>query len=166
MSKPQLAVIAAIEEKTRAMGINNKLLWRISGDLPRFKALTEGQVIIMGKNTYLSIGRPLPNRHNIVVSKTLGMVSGIAVAHYFENAIAFAKTLNSEKIFFIGGGEIFRAALPIADMLYLTLVRDNEVKADAFFPTYEKSFVQVPGSEESHLDHSPPFRYVDFVPRR
>jgi dihydrofolate reductase len=166
MPTPQLVVIAAIEEKTRAMGINNKLLWRIAGDLPRFKALTEGQVVIMGKNTYLSIGKPLPNRYNIVVSKTIGIIDGVAVAHSFANALALAKTLNSEKIFFIGGEEVFRAALPIADVLHLTLVRDKEVKADAFFPAYEESFVSIIGSEESHLDHSPPFRYVDFVPRR
>ena len=148
------------------MGINNKLLWRITGDLPRFKALTEGQVVIMGKNTYLSIGKPLSNRHNIVVSKTIGMIEGVAVAHSFANALAFAKTLNSEKIFFIGGEGVFRAALPIADVLHLTLVRDKEVKANAFFPAYEESFISIPDSEESHFDHSPPFRYVDFVPGR
>jgi len=158
---PQIAIVAAIEETTRAMGKNNKLLWHLTGDLPRFKKLTEGQVVIMGRKTYESIGKPLPNRQNIVVSKTIRSIPGVAVAHSFENAIAFAKKVDTEKIFCIGGEEIFRSALLVADILHLTLVSDKEVQADVFFPLYTDNFVV--SAEESHLDHSPPFRYVDFI---
>lgn len=158
---PQIALIAAIEETTRALGRDNKLLWHLTGDLPRFKKLTEGQVIIMGRKTYESIGKPLPNRQNIVVSNTIRSIAGAAVAHSFENAIAFAKTIDTEKIFCIGGEEIFQSALLVADVLHLTLVSDKEVQADVFFPSYSENFTV--SAEESHLDHSPPFRYVDFI---
>lgn len=158
---PQIALVAAIEETTRAMGKDNKLLWHLAGDLPRFKKLTEGQVVIMGRKTYESIGKPLPNRQNIVVSNTIRSIPGATVAHSLENAIAFAKTIDIEKIFCIGGEEIFRSALLVADILHITLVSDKEVQADVFFPQYSDNFVV--SAEESHFDHSPPFRYVDFI---
>lgn len=158
---PKFAIIAAIEETTRAMGKNNRLLWQLEGDLPRFKKLTEGQVVIMGRNTYESIGRPLPDRHNIIVSKTIGGVPGAAVAHSFENAVTFAKSLETEKIFFIGGVAIYLAALPMVDIIHLTLVEDPQVEADTFFPPYDNFFMAYIG--EMHNKHHPPFRYADFV---
>ncbi|MEK7669182.1 MAG: dihydrofolate reductase [Patescibacteria group bacterium] len=161
MNKPVTSLIAAISEKKRALGFKNNLLWKIEGDLPRFKALTSGHAIIMGRNTYISIGRPLPNRTNIVISdKGSGgftIIEGIVIVDSIEKALEEARKVEQEEIFIIGGGMIYKSFIDIADRLYLTIVYD-EPEADIFFPDYSQFKKEI--SKENHLEHSPPFSYI------
>jgi len=140
MGNPEICIVVACEQTTRAMGINNGLIWRLPTDMARFKALTVGQVVIMGRNTWDSIPekfRPLPDRYNIVVSRTLSIRPGIAIAGSLENALLLAKAQNTERVCFIGGARIYEEGLRYADTLYLTLVDDPEKEGDVFFPSYE-----------------------------
>ncbi|PIR97742.1 MAG: hypothetical protein COT89_03130 [Candidatus Colwellbacteria bacterium CG10_big_fil_rev_8_21_14_0_10_42_22] len=132
----KVSIIAAISKEKRALGKDNQLLWNISEDLKRFKRITLGHPIIMGRKTYESIGRPLPGRTNIVVSKNKGFkAEGCLIFGSLEEAIDEAKRLDIDEIFIIGGGEIYKQTLPLADKLYLTLVED-EMEADTYFPDY------------------------------
>jgi dihydrofolate reductase len=141
---PRISIIAAIG-KNRVLGKNNKLLWHIPEDLRRFKNLTSGHPVIMGRKTYESIfamlGKPLPNRTNIVVTHLdYPAPEGVIVSHSLPEALSRAKdSKGSEEIFIIGGGQIYEAALPFTDRLYLTLI-DDEQEGDTFFPPYEDQF--------------------------
>lgn len=130
----------------RGLGKDGKLLWHIPDDLKRFKALTLGHPIIMGRKTFESIleilGKPLPGRTNIVVTRdTNWSYPGVLAFHTLEEAITYAKTLDQSEVHIGGGGEIYRAALPYTDKLYLTRI-DDEKEADVFFPEYEKKFTK------------------------
>ena len=157
--KPLISIIAVISKKTRAMGSKNGLLWKIEGDLPRFKKITEGHPIIMGRKTYQSIGKPLPNRINIVISRSGNMenIPGLIIVDSIEKALDKAKEMESKEIFIIGGGQIFRETISFVDKLYLTIV-DNEPEADVFFPNYSEFTKEI--FREEHLEHNPPFTYL------
>jgi dihydrofolate reductase len=159
MKKPRISMIAALGTKTRVIGKGNQLIWKLPGDLPRFKALTTGHPIIMGRKTYESIGRPLPNRTNIVITRSDDFVadSSVRITHSLAEALAEAQLIEEEEIFIIGGGEIYTQALPFADRLYLTLVDDDQ-EGDVYFPDYSE--FQKAISREEHLDHSPTYTYV------
>lgn len=152
-------MIAVISKDKRALGYENKLLWKIEGDLPRFKAITTGHPIIMGRLTYESIGRPLPNRTNIVISKSnkIQNVEGLVVVDSVEKAIDIAKEIDSEEIFIIGGGKVYSETINLADKLYLTIVND-EPDADTFFPDYS-DFKKIIKTED-HPEHNPTFKYT------
>src|SRR3989344_5036089 len=136
MNTPHISCIAALGTTTRAIGKNNTLLWRIKEDLGRFKSLTTGHPIIMGRKNFESIGRPLPNRTNIVITRNKEYAAeGCFVVHSFDEAVTKAKEVEEKEIFIIGGGEIYTQALPITHKLYLTLVDSNET-GDVFFPDY------------------------------
>ncbi len=158
---PKISLIAAVSKSKRALGFKNQLLWKIEGDLPRFKQLTTGHPIIMGRNTYLSIGRPLPSRTNIVIShlgeKDLPQADELIVVDSIEKALDAGKKADSDEIFVIGGGMVYSATIKFADRLYLTIVED-EPEADVFFPDYSNFKKEV--SRELHLNHTPPFDYV------
>jgi len=156
---PKISLIAAISKGKRALGFQNKLLWKIEGDLPRFKQLTTGHPIIMGRKTYESIGRPLPNRTNIVVSRSGNVTEkeGLVVVDSIEKALDIAKSEDDQEIFVIGGGEIYRQSLPFTDRLYLTIVED-EPEADTFFPDYSNFKTEI--LHENHPEHTPPFSYL------
>jgi dihydrofolate reductase len=137
------------------LGKNNDLLWRIPDDLKRFKTLTSGHPVIMGRKTYESIGRPLPNRTNIVVTRDSGWeASGTVTAPSIEIAIEKAKSIDTQEVFVIGGGQVYTQALPYATRLYLTLIEEKiPVDADTFFPPYETEFTKVVSEERgSHED--------------
>ena len=137
-----LSIVAAISKKTRGLGRGGDLLWRISDDLKRFKALTLGHVVIMGQTTYESIGKPLPERTNIVVSNDDKYEArGIIVTHSIEESLEKAKEVKENEIFIIGGGQIYKQFLPLVDRLYLTII-EGEREADVFFPEYEKEFTK------------------------
>lgn len=111
-------------------------MFRIPEDLKRFKEKTEGHVVIMGRLTFESIGRPLPKRINIIISRDNNLrISGCRVVNSFEQALEVARKLERFEIFIIGGGQIYREAIRIADKLYLTII-DKELDADTFFPDY------------------------------
>lgn len=129
-------MIAAIATKDRAIGFQNQLLWHIPEDFKHFKETTLGHVIIMGENTYRSIGRPLPNRTNIVLSQDKGFApEGCSVVRSVEEALEKARSVEKEEVFVCGGASVYRQFFPYADRLYLTLV-EGEYEADTFFPDY------------------------------
>ena len=163
MSKTNVSIIAAIVGENRVLGKNGDLVVRISDDLKRFKTLTTGHAIIMGRKTYESLGRPLPNRQNIVVTHNLAFnVPGIVVCGTLEEALKKASeyentTSHSNKeIFIIGGGEIYKQGLTHSDKLYLTVV-ENEAEGDVFFPDYSE-FKKVV-SKEDRIDEKTGQKY-------
>lgn len=135
MEKARISIIAAIG-KNRELGKNNKLLWHIPEDMKRFRQLTNNHAVIMGRKTYESIGKPLPNRTNIIVSKRRGWTPfGCVMVDSVEKAIEVGKKYSPDEIFVIGGGQIYSQALSYTDRLYLTIV-EGTYDADTFFPDY------------------------------
>ena len=129
-----LSIIVALAPN-HAIGFQNQLLWKISEDLQYFKRVTSGHCVVMGRKTFESIGRPLPNRLNIVVSRSLvEPPAGVTVAASLPQALAMAA---HEKTFVIGGGELYRQALPLANTLYITHVKAPAPQADTFFPSFD-----------------------------
>ena len=127
-----LTIIAAVA-KNNALGKNNDLIWQLPADLKRFKKITLGHHVIMGRKTFESLGRPLPNRTTIIISRNVSYkVEGCIVVHTLEAAILAAKEDNNP--FILGGGEIYKQALLHADILDLTLVHHSFDDADTFFP--------------------------------
>ena len=119
--------------KNREIGADNQLLWHLPKDLKHFKELTSGHPIIMGRKTYESIGKPLPNRTNIVISrKNDWFEEGILIVGSIKEALKFAKKID-EQIFVIGGGNIYEQTLELTDKLEVTLVKTH-LKADTYFP--------------------------------
>jgi len=126
-----ISIIVAVAENN-AIGYDNHLLWHISEDLKRFKSLTTGHHIIMGRKTFESVGKPLPGRINIVISRQANYrVEGCLVAKSLEEALELAK--QDTEVFIIGGGEIYKEALSISDKIYLTRVHAG-FAGDTFFP--------------------------------
>ncbi|MEA1962984.1 MAG: dihydrofolate reductase [Patescibacteria group bacterium] len=124
--------------KNREIGYKNKLLWDIPEDMAKFKKLTTEHVVVMGDKTFESIGKPLPNRINIIVTKDKNykIPKGCFIAHSIEEAKTKAEELdNKGEFFIIGGGTIYKLFLPLADKLYITEV-DDAPEADTFFPDY------------------------------
>ena len=111
------------------IGKDNKLIWRQSADLKRFKELTTGKTVVMGRKTYDSIGRPLPNRRNIVITRQNIEIPGCEVVHSLEEAISLDK-----EIFILGGGEIYQKSIILANRIFLTKIH-AEVEGDTYFPS-------------------------------
>lgn len=134
-----ISAIAAIA-KNKELGGGNKLLWNIPGELKRFKEITMGHPIIMGRKTYDSIGRILPGRTNIIITRDSSYkLEGASIVSSVEEALDVAKkSEGGDEIFIIGGGQIFKEAMPIMDRLYLTLVHKKFPEADTFFPEYSE----------------------------
>jgi dihydrofolate reductase len=130
-----IALIAALD-RNGVIGRDNRLPWRLPDDLQRFKALTQGRTVIMGRKTYESIGRPLPRRRNVVVThQPEYRVPGATVVHGLDEALAAAA--GDEEIFVAGGGSLYTQALPLAGRLYLTEVETAVAGGDAFFPAVD-----------------------------
>jgi len=133
LSSPSIALIAAVAANG-VIGIDNRLPWRLSDDLKRFRELTTGHAVIMGRKTWESLSRPLPNRQNIVLTRQRGYSpEGAEVAGSLDEALALVN--RPEPVFCIGGGELFVEALPRADRLYLTEI-DRDFAGDAHFPPW------------------------------
>lgn len=132
-------MIAAIGKK-RELGRGNELLFKIPEDMKFFREKTRGHVVIMGRKTYESIGRPLPERINIVVSRNTNyeVPDQVIKVSSIEDAIEVAKEHEKIEAFVIGGAQIYQLAMPYADKLYLTLVNKEVKDADAFFPQYDE----------------------------
>ncbi len=149
MNRPALCLIAAVA-RNRAIGKNNQLLVHLPGDLPRFKKLTLGHPVIMGRKTWDSIGRPLPQRRNIVITRNAAWrADGAEAAGSLADALAFVAA--EPKVFVIGGAQIYTQALPLADELALTEI-DADFDGDAFFPEWDRSHFQ----QVSREDHATP----------
>jgi dihydrofolate reductase len=129
--KPRVSIIVAMAQN-RVIGANNALPWHLSSDLKRFKALTMGHHILMGRKTFESIGRVLPGRHSVVITRNPAWrAHGVVVAGSLADAVS--KTGNDTEIFVIGGELVFREALPLADRIYLTEIH-REFAGNVFFP--------------------------------
>lgn len=140
MSQPTISAIAAIGNN-RELGKDNGLIWRIPADLTRLKKLTTGHPLIMGRKTYESIGRPLPKRTNIVISRQPDYdAPGCMVVSSLDEALSAARAKDNQAIFIFGGAAIYAAALPHTDKLYLTLIDAEEPAAETFFPEYTNDF--------------------------
>lgn len=154
---PQVAIIAAMTGNL-VIGSGNSLPWHLPEDLQLFKRLTMGSTIIMGRKTYTSIGRPLPGRHNIVLSRSRDELSGAQVCDSFIACLTAAAQLG-RKVFVIGGEELYRKALPIASELHISWVKDTvpDVPGDVYFPELDLENWIVCES----VDH-PGFRYTRY----
>lgn len=128
-----ISLIVAADENN-AIGNQNQLLCHLPADLKYFKSTTTGHHIVMGRKTYESVGRPLPNRVNVIISRNPDLIiDGCVVKASLEEAITFAKEAGETELFITGGGTIYEQALPIANKVYLTRIH-NSFTADTFFP--------------------------------
>ena len=130
-----ISIIVAVAQNG-VIGDKNSLLWHISEDLRFFKRTTSGHPVIMGRKTYESLGRPLPNRTNVVISRTIGEIEGCTVVRSLEEAVALFPA--EEEIFIIGGAQIYALALDIADRFYLTRV-GHDYEGDTSVPAWDES---------------------------
>jgi dihydrofolate reductase len=141
--------------RNRVIGKNNKLPWHFSSDLKHFKALTTGSTVIMGRKTFESIGKPLPNRENFVLSRTR---SGSPAPHlYFFNSIETAlKNVKTENAFIIGGAELYNQTMDKVNGIYLTRI-DADYEGDAFYPEIPEGFDEI---EIENLQDNPKIEVV------
>ena len=163
MFKPRVSIIVSIG-KNGVIGRADKLMWPIPEDLKRFKQITMGHPVIMGRKTFesilISLGKPLPGRTNIVITRDEKyQPSGVVVTHSLEEALKKAKEIEKEEIFIGGGAQIYEQALPLVDKLYLTLI-DDEKDGDAYFPPYLHLFTKK-SKEEAHEYNGLKYRFVD-----
>lgn len=146
-----LSIIVAVAENG-VIGRGNELPWRLSDDLRRFKRLTMGHAVIMGRKTWESIARPLPGRRMIVVTRQPDYVAaGVELAPNLPAACGLASARAEEEAFIIGGAEIYRQALPLADRLYLTRIHAT-VEGDKFFPDYDANEWRLVSAEHAPAD--------------
>ncbi len=153
----QISIVVAISENN-AIGKDNQLLWHLPADLKHFKNITTGHTIIMGRKTYDSIGKPLPNRRNIIITRQKDLnLEGVEVVNSLEEALSLSK--DEEEVFIIGGAEIYKQSVAVSHRIYLTRVH-QEFEADAFFPELDdESWKEV--EKEDHLpDEKNKFAYT------
>ncbi len=161
-----VSLIAAMD-KQRGIGRENQLPWRLSADLKRFRELTMGHHIIVGRKTFESIGKPLPGRQMIIVTRDRDFLAeSCAICHSLIDAIALAGSHGEDEVFICGGAEIYSQSIALADRLYLTFV-DAETDADTFFPEFdpkewsERESVFHPADEKNEF----PFTFKSMVRR-
>lgn len=135
MPQTSINCIAACGDN-RALGKDNKLLWRLPADMKRFREITRGYPVIMGRKTYESIGRALPNRLNIVISRNPDFkAEGVILMDSLQDALTYAKRTGPQSVFIIGGAQVYKEALALCNKLYITEVHESP-DADAYFPSY------------------------------
>lgn len=159
MSKPIISIIAAIA-KDRGIGKDNRLLIHLPPDLKHFKETTRGHMVIMGQTTYLSMGKALPNRQNVILTRDTNFkVDDATILYSLEEAIDFARQSSDTEVFFIGGASIYAQSIKYADKLYLTLI-DATYPADTFFPDYSE-FKNVIAESDVQEYEGIKFKYVE-----
>ncbi len=164
MPAPRLCLVAAVD-RCLAIGRDNQLPWRLSDDLKRFKAVTLGKPVLMGRKTAQSLGRALPGRRNLVLTRSASTPhAGMEAVASIEQAIADAR---DEWLMVIGGGEIYALTLPLASRLYLTHVDTRVDGADAHFPAFDANQWTVTSREAHDADERNefPFEFVDYLRR-
>lgn len=156
----KVSMIAAIASGNRALGKNNELIYHIHEDLQRFKKITSNHLIIMGRKTFESIGKALPNRINIVITRQPNFsAENVIIIHSLDEALRLSQLkVGDEEVFIIGGGQIYEEAIKKADKLYLTIVEGNP-DADTFFPDYS-DFKKVV-FEEEHEENGIEYKFID-----
>lgn len=159
MSSPRIALIAAVA-RNGAIGKDNALLWHLPEDLKFFKRTTLGCPVIMGRKTYDSIGRPLPGRRNIVITRQADWsASGVDTASSLTEALSLAA--DAPKVFIIGGAQIYEQALPLVQDIVLTEV-DADYDADAFFPAWDRSAFEETSRERHQTDTGLAYAFVTY----
>jgi dihydrofolate reductase len=158
---PRISLIAAVA-RNGVIGRQGSIPWRIPGDLPRFKALTLGHPVIMGRRTWASLGRPLPGRRNIVLTRDApSAFAGAEVCSTLQAALA--RCADAAEVFIIGGTEAYRAALPLAHRLLLTEI-DADIDGDTVFPPFDRA-QWVEAARQAHppaADFAHPYAYVTY----
>lgn len=142
-----ISIVVAISEN-RAIGKDNKLLWYLPNDLKHFKAITSGHTVIMGRKTYESVGKPLPNRRNIIITRQDIKIEGCEVVNSIKAALELCRT--EREVFIVGGAEIYKQSLHLTDRIYLTVVH-QQFEGDSFFPEIKKT----DWLQASREDHQP-----------
>lgn len=156
----KIAMIAAMANN-RVIGKDNQMPWHLPEDLRHFKAVTLGKPVVMGRKTFESIGRPLPGRHNIVISRQKDIfIEGVSCATSFEKAVELAG--ECEELVVIGGGQLYQALLPRADILYLTEI-SLEIEGDTHFPLWDDGSWQMQESESHTNDKGLQYRFITLV---
>ncbi|MBE1554732.1 dihydrofolate reductase [Sporosarcina limicola] len=151
--------LLVVHDPNRVIGLNNKMPWHIPEELAYFKKVSMGKAMVMGRKTYESIGRPLPGRLNIIVTRNKAYTAeGIVVVHDLDEAILKAKEY-ADEVMIIGGSEIFSLALDIADRLYITLIQ-KYFEGDTFFPPYDEGWKRVSTSEDVLSADGIPYSYL------
>lgn len=159
----RVTLIAAMS-RNRVIGVDNSLPWHLSADLRRFKAITLGKPIFMGRKTHESIGRPLPGRLNLILSRNPEyLAEGCVVVHTLDQALLAAAGF--DELMVIGGSSLYQTMLPYANRLYLTLI-DAEFEGDTFFPAIHQTDWREVERQEVHGDASVPFSYQFLVLER
>ena len=154
----RISIIAAMAENG-VIGRGGRLPWHLSADLKRFKQFTLGHTIVMGRKTWESIGRPLPGRRMVVITRQSGYrPEGVEVVNNLDHALALAQSAGDDEVFIIGGAEIYRLALPRADRLYVTLVH-AKIDGDTVFPPVDWSMWQRSASEQHRADDKNDFPF-------
>ena len=155
------SIIVAIAQNN-AIGKDNQLLWHLPADLKYFRQLTTNHHIVMGRKTYESIGKPLPNRTTVIITRDVNYsAEGCLVVHSLAEAIQVCKANQETEAFIIGGGEIYTQSIDMADVIYLTEVKAM-VDADVFFPRIDYSKFKETFREAHHKDEKHAFDF-DFV---
>lgn len=148
-----IKIIVAIS-RNRVIGNNNQLIWSLPADLKRFKQITTGNTVVMGRKTYESIGKPLPNRRNIIITRDNEYkADGCEIVNSLEEALM----LCNNDCFIIGGGEIYKQSMDLADKIYLTIVNED-FEGDTFFPEIGNEWVKV-GREDYEPDEKNKYKY-------
>ena len=158
----RLTRVAALDNK-RAIGFDTRMRWQVPEDLKRFKALTTGKTVLMGRKTAQSLGRALPNRRNLVLTRNdAAPYEGMQAVASLEQAMTLCA---DDELMVIGGGEIYALALPLAQCLHLTLVDTELTQADAYFPAFDAGQWQETHAEAHQSDerHSFAFRFIDYL---
>jgi dihydrofolate reductase len=154
-------ILIVAKARNQVIGKDNQLVWKLSSDLRRFKNLTTGHYLLMGRKTYDSIGKPLPNRTHLIISRNSDFKA--PEGHYafqsLEDAVIFCNKIGVEKLFIIGGGQIYQEALPLCDQLEVTEV-EAEPEGDTFFPEIDPRTWQEMGREEFPADDKNEFPYA------
>lgn len=159
----KVSIIVAMASN-RVIGRDNQLPWRLPADLQYFKQMTLGHHLLMGRKTYESVGKPLPGRTCIVITRQKGYAAaGVLVAHSMEEALALAQS--DEEVFVAGGEEIYRAALEFSDRIYLTLIH-REFEGDTFFPEWDRSRWREVSRDNFPADDRNPYPYSFLVYER
>ncbi|MEX2460504.1 MAG: dihydrofolate reductase [Paenibacillaceae bacterium] len=145
---------------SQAIGLGNDLPWRLPADLAYFKKTTLNHTILMGRKTYESMGKPLPNRTNVILTQNKAYeAEGCTIVHSVEEAVALFK---NEEVFVIGGAEIFKLFMPLVDRMYITLI-EHEFTADTYFPEFDIDEWELVTSEDGITDTKNPYTYSFLV---
>lgn len=161
-----LSIIVA-KSKNNVIGKNNRLIWHLPEDLKRFKALTSGKTIIMGRKTFESLGRVLPNRKHIVITKNLDFKIDNEMVEIIHDIKELEKYIDSdEECFVIGGGIIYNMLMPYADKIYATVI-DEEFEGDTYFPMIDDKIWKIEKKEKGLKNEDNPYdyEYIDYLRR-